>query len=399
MLLKSSPRPSHTAVPARLPVLRLTLLLGALTTLCALLSTSTAAAPVPAPPSLKATAWLLVDHHSGAILAEHNADERVEPASLTKILTTFVVFSELRAGKIALEDEVLISKKAWKMPGSKMFVEVDRRVSVHDLIRGVVIQSGNDASVALAEHVAGSESAFADLMNQYAERVGMVGSHFVNASGLPHADHYTTALDMSRLAVEMIRAFPGYYSIHAQKEFEFNDIKQSNRNKLLWIDDSVDGIKTGHTENAGYCLVASARREDMRLVSVLMGAESERARTQQSRELLGYGFRFFETHRLYAAASPIRELRVYKGERERVAVGLKEDLFVTVPRGQYDRLVPLMEVQSRIEAPVIEGDVRGELRLELDGDVLVRRPLSALETVRQGSMWQRLTDSVRMLLE
>ena len=267
------------------------------------------AAPVPAPPEFKAAAWLLQDHLSGHVIAEHGADARLEPASLTKMLTVYVVFAELKAGKFALSDRVLVSKKAWKMPGSRMFIEVDTRVGVEDLIKGVVIQSGNDASVALAEHVAGDESAFADLMNQYASRIGMTSSHFVNSSGLPDPEHYTTARDMAVLAQALIRDFPDHYALHAQKEFVFNGITQYNRNKLLWQDETVDGLKTGHTEAAGYCLVASAQRDGMRLLSVIMGTDSERSRARQSRALLAYGFRFFETHRLYEAAKPIRDVR------------------------------------------------------------------------------------------
>ena len=367
--------------------------------LSVLLSPTVWAGPVPAPPKIKAKSWLLLDHHSGFVMAEHNADERLEPASLTKILTTYVVFAQLRAGKIAPDDQVLISAKAWKMAGSRMFIEVDKRVSVDDLLRGVIIQSGNDASVALAEHVAGSESAFAELMNQYAVTLGMTGSQFMNASGLPDPDHYTTARDMALLASALIRDFPELYPIHAEKEFVFNNIPQANRNRLLWSDPSVDGLKTGHTEAAGYCLVASARRDGMRLISVLMGASSERTRAEQSRSLLAYGFRFYETHRLYAANSVVQDVRIYKGSEPSVALGFDSDLHVTVPRGQYDKLVPVMELRSQIEAPVVVGDVRGELRVELDGEPVARRDLTVLKTVPKGSLWRQLIDSARMLID
>ena len=358
-----------------------------------------AAAPVPAPPDLDARAWLLRDFHSGRTIAEHNADERVEPASLTKMLTIYVVFAELKAGKIALDDEVLVSKKAWQMPGSRMFIEVDTRVPVDELIKGVVIQSGNDASVALAEHVAGDEAAFSDLMNQYAARIGLESSHFVNASGLPDPEHYTTARDMSILAIALIRDFPEHYALHAQKEFVYNGITQYNRNKLLWQDASVDGLKTGHTESAGYCLVASAVRDGMRLVSVVMGTDGERSRARHSRALLSYGFRFFETHRLYEAGKAIHDVRVWKGERELLPLGLRDDLFVTVPRGQYERLDPSMSVEARLEAPLVQGQVLGELRVSFEGDLVAERPMVALETVREGSLWQRATDSVRLLFQ
>jgi D-alanyl-D-alanine carboxypeptidase (penicillin-binding protein 5/6) len=357
------------------------------------------AAPVPAPPELKAKAWLLQDQHSGRIISQGNVDERLEPASLTKMLTMYVVYAELEAGKISMDDQVLVSAKAWKMPGSRMFIEVDTRVSVQDLIKGVVIQSGNDASVALAEHVAGDESAFSDLMNQYAARIGMNGSRFANASGLPDPEHYTTARDMARLARVLIRDFPEHYPLYSQKEFVYNDITQYNRNKLLWEDTRVDGLKTGHTKSAGYCLVASARRDEMRLISVVMGSHSERARARQSRALLSYGFRFFETHRLYEAGQVVREVRVWKGERDTVALGLRRDLYVTVPRGQYERLDPKLEMAASMEAPLIEGEAHGELRVGLDGELLAKQPMIVLRTVREGSLWRRASDSVRLLFQ
>jgi len=365
----------------------------------ALVSLPTAAAPVPAAPELKASAWLLRDHDSGHVIAEHGADARVEPASLTKMLTIYVVFAELMAGKISLSDQVLVSKKAWKMPGSRMFIEVDTKVPVDDLVKGVIIQSGNDASVALAEHVAGDEAAFADLMNQYAARIGLSNSHFVNASGLPDPEHYTTARDMASLASALIRDFPEHYPLHSQKEFVFNGITQYNRNKLLWQDSTVDGLKTGHTEAAGYCLVSSALRDGMRLVSVVMGAQSARARARQSRALLSYGYRFFETHRLYEAGKTIHEVRVWKGDRETVSLGLRKDLYVTVPRGQYRSLDPRMEVDAHLEAPLVEGEVRGDLKVAFEGKPLVQRPLMVLQTVSQGSLWQRASDSVRLLFQ
>jgi D-alanyl-D-alanine carboxypeptidase (penicillin-binding protein 5/6) len=267
------------------------------------------------------------------------------------------------------------------------------------LIKGVIIQSGNDASVALAEHVAGDETAFSDLMNQYAQRIGLDGSHFVNASGLPDPQHYATARDMARLAHALIRDFPEYYPLHAQKEFVYNDISQYNRNKLLWQDESVDGLKTGYTEAAGYCLVASARREGMRLVSVVMGASGDRERARQSRALLAYGFRFYETHRLYQAGKPIRDIRVWKGASETVSVGLRENLFVTVPRGQYEQLQPRMEVAAQLQAPLIRGDVHGTLKVSFDGDLILERNLVALQTVDRGGLWRQASDTVRMLFE
>lgn len=276
------------------------------------------AAIVPDAPQVGARAFLLQDFDSGRVLAESNADERMEPASLTKIMTSYVVFEELKQGNITLDDKVLVSEKAWRMGGSKMFIEVNTEVTIDQLLKGVIIQSGNDASVALAEYIAGDESAFADLMNQYALRLGMSGSNFVNASGLPHPDHYTTARDMATLAAAMIRDFPTLYKMHAEKQYEYNGIAQHNRNRLLWRDDSVDGLKTGHTESAGYCLVASAERDGMRLISVVMGSKSERSRAKESTALLSYGFRFFETHRLYGAREPLTQIRVWKIGRAHV---------------------------------------------------------------------------------
>jgi D-alanyl-D-alanine carboxypeptidase (penicillin-binding protein 5/6) len=392
--------PVHGGTLSTLALYRLVRAAGLCLGLClGLLVAPAFAGPVPAPPQLAANSWLLQDHDSGKLIAEHNADERVEPASLTKMLTMYVVMSELAAGKISLNDQVLVSKKAWKMPGSRMFIEVDTQVSVTDLIKGVIIQSGNDASVALAEHVAGDETAFSDLMNQYAQRIGLDGSHFVNASGLPDPQHYATARDMARLAHALIRDFPEYYPLHAQKEFVYNDISQYNRNKLLWQDESVDGLKTGYTEAAGYCLVASARREGMRLVSVVMGASGDRERARQSRALLAYGFRFYETHRLYQAGKPIRDIRVWKGASETVSVGLRENLFVTVPRGQYEQLQPRMEVAAQLQAPLIRGDVHGTLKVSFDGDLILERNLVALQTVDRGGLWRQASDTVRMLFE
>ncbi|MFM1892112.1 MAG: D-alanyl-D-alanine carboxypeptidase, partial [Pseudomonadota bacterium] len=276
-------------------------------------ASAVAAPPVPAPPTVAGTGHLLLDMHSGRVLAESNADARLEPASLTKIMTAYVVFRELQHGNLKLEDQALISEKAWKTPGSRMFIEVGKRVSVGDLLNGMVIQSGNDASVALAEHIAGSEDTFAGLMNEHSRRLGMQNTHFVNATGLPHEDHYTTPRDIAKVTIATIREFPELYKLYAVKEFVWNDIKQPNRNLLLWRDDSVDGVKTGHTEAAGYCLVSSAAREGMRLVAVVMGTSSENARAKESLSLLNYGFRFFETHRLYAAGDALVRTRVWKG--------------------------------------------------------------------------------------
>ncbi len=354
---------------------------------------------VPSPPKIKAEGFLLIDYSSGRVLAEKNADTRMEPASLTKMLSSYVVAYELREGNIKFEDMVTISKKAWKMPGSRMFAEVGKKIEVQELLKGVIIQSGNDATVALAEFVAGSEEAFASLMNQHAQELGMISSNFVNSTGLPHKDHYTTPRDMATIAKALIRDFPEHYKWYSQKEFRFNGIKQYNRNKLLWRDKYVDGVKTGHTESAGFCLVASAKRDDMRLISVLLGAKSENARANESQKLLGYGFRFFESHQLYAADVPLTEVPVWKGEKEMISLGLKQDLYVTVPRGQYKNLDASMKISSKIIAPTVKGQELGIVSVKLGELDFAERKLVALESIESGSLWNNLLDEVKLLFE
>ncbi|MCG6967325.1 MAG: D-alanyl-D-alanine carboxypeptidase [Chromatiaceae bacterium] len=360
-----------------------------------------AAAPAaaPAPPTVAATGYLLIDMDSDVVLTAKDPEQRLEPASLTKIMTAYVVFHEIQSGSVKLSDEVLVSEKAWKTPGSRMFIEVNKRVTVEDLLKGMVIQSGNDASVALAEHVAGSEEAFANLMNDYAHRLGMQNSHFVNATGLPDPDHYTTPHDIVRVTEATIREFPELYKLYSVKEFTFNDIRQHNRNNLLWHDDSVDGVKTGHTESAGYCLVAAAKREGMRLISVVMGTTSEKARINESQSLLNYGFRFYETHRLYSAGDRLTRTRVWMGEQEELSLGLDRDLYVTIPRRQYDKLNARTEIQPNIQAPLAKGQKVGEVIVELDGEVVTRRPLVALDDVPEGGIWRTVVDTVLMMLE
>ena len=358
-----------------------------------------AALPIPAPPEVDASGYILVDFHSGKVLAERGADQRLEPASLTKIMTAYTIFRELKQGNIELEDSVLISEKAWRTEGSRMFVEVGKRVKVKDLIKGMIIQSGNDACVALAEHIAGSEATFADLMNSHALRLGMQHTHFVNATGLPHEDHYTTPNDIAKAAIATIREFPEYYAWYSEKSFVFNDIKQHNRNKLLWRDESVDGMKTGHTDAAGYCLVASARREGMRLVSVVMGTDSESARAKASQSLLNFGFRFYETHQLYSAGEVLNRARIWKGEKERLPLGLSQDLNITIPRHQYENLDAQLEVAPRIMAPVSEGDVLGKVHVSLNGEPVISADLIALKGVADGNIWQQIKDSALLWLE
>ena len=358
-----------------------------------------AAMPIPAPPEVKASGYILVDFLSGKVLAEKGAAQRLEPASLTKIMTAYTIFRELQQGNIDLEDSVLISEKAWRTPGSRMFVEVGKRVKVKDLILGMIIQSGNDACVALAEHIAGSEATFADLMNNHAQRLGMQHTHFVNSTGLPHDDHYTTPEDIAKAAIATIQEFPQYYAWYSQKSFVFNDIKQHNRNKLLWRDESVDGMKTGHTEAAGYCLVASAQREGMRLVSVVMGTDSESARASASQSLLNFGFRFYETHQLYAAGDVLNRARIWKGEKERLPLGLASDLNVTIPRHQYDNLDAQLEVEPKIMAPISEGEVLGKVHVTLDGEPVISADLVALKGISDGNIWQQIKDSALLWLE
>lgn len=356
--------------------------------------------PVPPPPTVPARAWVLVDYDTGKVLAEHAADERLEPASLTKIMTVYVAGGELAKGRISLQDAVSVSEKAWKTGGSRMFIEPNKPVKVEELLYGIIVQSGNDASVALAEHVSGSTEVFAQLMNREVARLGLNGSSFANPEGLPNPDNYTTARDMAALGRALIRDYPDLYRIYGTHEFTYNGIVQRNRNKTLTLVPGADGIKTGHTDAAGYCLVASARREGMRLVSVVLGAASDKDRTQASRALLEYGFRFYETQRPYAAGQAVSSLPLWKGESERLDVGLDEDLHVTLPRGQYARMQAAMDLPAEpVVAPVSKGARLGTLRLTLDGEVVVERPLVAIAEAPAGGLWRRTVDGVRLLFE
>jgi D-alanyl-D-alanine carboxypeptidase (penicillin-binding protein 5/6) len=354
---------------------------------------------IPAPPGINASAYLLQDFDSGKVLASSNVDQRIPPASLTKMMTVHVVSAELASGRITLEDEVLVSKKAWKMPGSRMFIEVNKKVSVGDLLQGVIIQSGNDASVALAEHVSGSEEVFAELMNQYASDLGMINSHFMNSTGLPDEQHYTTANDLAILAAALIRDAPEIYALHSVKEFTFNKITQQNRNKLLWRDPSVDGIKTGHTEAAGFCLVASAKKDNMRLISVIMGTDSDEARAKASQSLLGYGFRFYETQKIIGANESITSVKVWKGDVEELSLGITSDLYVTFPRGQKGQLITSFDLSDQYIAPVNKGEMQGKLKFTFADRDIAEAKLIALQTVNEGGVIVRLKDSLKLLLE
>ncbi|TAJ95882.1 MAG: D-alanyl-D-alanine carboxypeptidase [Gammaproteobacteria bacterium] len=364
-----------------------------------ILQTAAAATAVPAPPKVNAAAYLVSDFDSGELLVAENVDVKIEPASLTKIMTVYVVAAELAAGNIKLDDQVLVSEAAWRMEGSRMFIEVGKQISVHDLLLGAIIQSGNDASVALAEHVAGSEEVFAGLMNQHAERLGMKNTHFMNSTGLPHEEHYTTARDMALLGAALIQDFPDIYAMHSMKEFTYNNIRQINRNRMLWWDETADGIKTGHTENAGFCLVASAVREGMRLISVVVGAESDNARAKATQSILNYGFRFFETRRVYPAGGEVSAVKVWKGASEQLRLGVAQDLYLTIPRGRFDELDAVITPEEAIAAPIEKGAVKGSLRISLDGKLLAERPLQALEGVPEGSLFKRLQDEFRLLIE
>ncbi|PPD48340.1 MAG: serine-type D-Ala-D-Ala carboxypeptidase [Methylobacter sp.] len=352
----------------------------------------------PTPPTVAAGSYILQDFRSGKVLAENNADVKLAPASLTKIMTVFVVFTEIRNGHLHLDDTATISQKAWATGGSKMFVKVDDKVKIEDLLKGVIIQSGNDASVALAEHVAGDESTFAEMMNQYAQRLGMLNTHFVDSNGLPAENHYTTARDLATLTSALIKEFPEYYRWFSQQEFTYNNITQHNRNTLLSRDGSVDGVKTGFTDDAGYCLVASALRDDMRLISVVMNTKSAAARAAENQNLLNYGFRFFEAHKIFQGKTALAEPRVWKGDEKNAPLGLAEDLYVTIPRRQFDGVKSEIVVDPKIMAPIQEGAKLGSVKVTLKGEVLANKDLIALTAVQQGGIFRRAYDSIAILL-
>jgi serine-type D-Ala-D-Ala carboxypeptidase (penicillin-binding protein 5/6) len=360
--------------------------------------TAPAAAPIPAPPAVNARAWILVDHFTGRVLAERRADDHEEPASLTKLMTIYVVFQALAEGRLKLSDEVTISKHAWRAEGSRTFVQVGTKVPVDILLKGVIVQSGNDATIALAEKLGGTEEAFAQIMNEYARRLGMKGSHFVNSDGLPAADHYTSARDMATLASALIREFPQYYGLFSLREFMWNNIRQGNRNTLLSKDPSVDGLKTGHTDAAGFCLVSSANRGGMRLVSVVMGAPSERTREEASAALLNYGYTFFESIRVKAAGTTVLKPRVYKSAAEFTAVGVTGDVYALVARGQGGTLrTDAHLAHEPLIAPLAAGVRVGELTVtDGTGEVIARAPLVPLAPVPQGSLWTRMVDSIAL---
>lgn len=351
---------------------------------------------IPAMPQLAAKSYVLMDATSGQVLVEHNGDERLPPASLTKLMTAYIATKEIQNEQITEQDMVTVSEKAWRTGGSRMFIDVGKQVSVDDLLHGIIIQSGNDASVAIAEHIAGSEEAFSSMMNAAAVRLQLDNTHFRNATGLPAEGHYSTAYDMAKLARAIIFEDPEHYEIYAQKEFLWNGIKQPNRNLLLWRDKTVDGLKTGHTDEAGYCLVASAVRDDMRLISVVFGASSEAARAAETQKLLTYGFRFFETKTFYQKGVELAESKVWKGEESKVKVGLAEDLTLTLPRGQVQKIAATMVLDESVIAPVTAGERLGVVEVRLGDEVLHTADLVALQDVPEGGFFSRILDSIRM---
>jgi len=349
---------------------------------------------IPEAPSIAAKAYILMDHNSGIILAANNENEKRSPASLTKLMTSYVVFKRLKEEFITLDDEVKISEKAWRTGGSKSFIEVGKMIKLEDLLQGMIIQSGNDASVALAEHVAGSEGTFVLFMNDYAQQIGMENTRFENASGLPHDDQYTTAKDMALLSSAMIREFPVYYEWYKQKEFTYNNITQTNRNKLLFTDSTVDGLKTGWTQKAGYCLVTSANRVDMRLISVVLGSDSPAIRTSETEKLLDYGFRFFETQSVNDIS---HQVRVYKSEKANIKVGVADSSFLTLPRNQFRYTTQTINLNQDLIAPISQGEQVGELVVSFNDQNIATLPLIALENAAEAGFISKMIDTIKLL--
>ena len=370
--------------------------LVSLTTIAAARCFAQTPTTIPTAPNVEARAYIVVDYRTDKILAAKDAVARVEPASLTKLMTAYIVFQELAAGKLKLDEQVTVSEHAWRSEGSRTFIELGKPVSVQDLILGMIVQSGNDATIALAERIAGTEETFAQMMNANAKRLGMTGSHFENSSGLPSAQHYTTARDLSLLAIAMIREYPQYYKWFSVREFEHNGIKQQNRNGLLEKDPTVDGLKTGHTDSAGFCLVTSALRDGMRLVSVVMGSTSMKARENASAALLNYGFTFYDTKLVVKGGAVLATARVWKGQRPSVDLGIKDDLYLTVPRGEAEGIKTSADVQPRLIAPLTVDMNAGSLRVFAGRQTLQTIPLHPLKDVAAGGWWRRLIDTIRL---
>ena len=353
---------------------------------------------IPAAPQLAATSYVLMDAETGQILVTHNADQKMAPASLTKLMTSYIAEREILEGRMALTDETLVSKKAWQMPGSRMFIEVGDLVSIEDLLRGIIIPSGNDASVAMAEHIAGTEDLFAQLMNKYAEKLGMKNTRFANSSGLPPPpgeDHYSSAFDLALLSRAIIYQNPEFYSLYSERSFKYGPVSaQPNRNRLLGTNPDVDGLKTGHTEEAGYCLAASALRDGMRLISVVMGTRSEDARAQETQKLLTYGFRFFRTAEVHKGMTELHSTRIWGGDSELISLGLENDLKLTIARGAEDLITTQLSIDSVFKAPVTKGQVMGELIVYVEDKEVSRQPVIALEEVKQAGFFARMWDLI-----
>ena len=358
------------------------------------------AAQVAPPPALAVKAYLLQDFNSGNYIASYKKDERIEPASLTKIMTAYVTFDAIQHGHLKLDQTLPVSEKAWKVEGSKMFIEPNKPVTVDELLHGMIIQSGNDASIALAEGVAGSEEQFAEMMNKQAVKLGLTNTHFINATGLPDKNHYTTANDLALLAIALIHDFPlEYRRLYSIKEYSYNKITQPNRNRLLWLDANVDGMKTGHTDSAGYCLIASSKRGNTRLVSVILGAVNEAMRASESQKLLNYGFQFYESTLIYKQAQAINTLRVYKGQDKTVAATLNKDFYLTLPKGDYARVKANMTSQQPLIAPIKAGQEIGQISFSLDGKIINQQILVAAKAVDEAGFFGRILDSIRLLIQ
>lgn len=368
--------------------------------LAASLLSFAALADIPAPPTLNVKSYALLDYQTGDLIADFNADQRVEPASITKVMTVYIAFDEIKSGRVHLDDEVPISEKAWHegidSSESRMFIEVGQKVKLQDLLRGIIIQSGNDAAVAVAEYLGGSEDAFAQMMNQYAQKLGMKNTHYMDASGMPNPDHYTTAHDIVILARAMIQNFPDLYKIFSEKEFTFHGIKQENRNGLLWKDSTVDGIKTGHTQAAGYCLLASAVRNNRRLISAVMDAPTWNAREQGNQVLLDWGYRFYETDALLGPNAPVSSVRVWKGAETQLPVGTLQPIELSLPNGSKDSLKIVPTLKTPVIAPIPQGQSIGSALIQLDGKTLRTVDLVALKPIGEGSLWTRIIDQIRL---
>jgi len=359
-----------------------------------ILSTQVSSAPIPKAPNIDVSSYILIDYDSGMVIASKNPDLVLPPASITKIMTSYLAFTELHNKTLGLHDEVLISKNAWQTGGSKMFIEVGKKVKVQELLHGIITTSGNDASVAMAEHISGNEETFAIYMNQMADSLGMHNTNYANSTGLPNESLYTTARDISILARALIKNFPIEYKLYSQKEYVFNDIKQYSRNKLLYLDDSVDGIKTGFTKKAGYCLATSAKRGSRRLISIVLGAKSPDQRTKASKSLLEYGFRFYETHKLFSSNQELTQARVFSGDKDYISLGVKDSSYITIPRRQIKNVKKKFIIDQNLTAPVSENEAIGYVAIELEGKTITTFKLFAMEPVSEGSFYRKTLDSI-----